>query len=233
METVLQSVSFNESADHLLQKVEYRRIVSTADRSAVYALRYESYLREGAIDENASKSLRDDFDDAENSWTYGIYIDGELAASIRLGLATPDNRDIPARKTFPEFIDPILDTGESMIDPTRFVLKEEYARIYSKLPYITLRIAWAISDYLGVDHTLASVRTEHQAFYRRFFGHKLLCPARPYPTLIKPLSLMIIGCKAIREQGLRRYPFLASTVEECRDLLGESDLNRVAREGAI
>lgn len=170
--------------------------------------------------ESPNASLSDPFDDAPNTGIFGVYIEGQLASTIRIGVATADRRDIPAMKTFADCLGPILDAGESMLDPTRFVLDEHYARTYPKLPYVTLRIAWVISDYLGVDHTLATVRTEHQAFYRRFFGHRLLCPARPYPTLIKPLSLMILDCRDVREEGLRRYPFLASTPEECQTLIG-------------
>ena len=42
--------------------------------------------------------------------------------------------------------------------------------------------------------------------------------ARPYPTLMKPLSLMTVPCHPLKEQVLRRYPFFWSTLFERRML---------------
>ena len=213
--------TFADSVEALLAKVECRQIFAAAERLDAYRLRYNGYLREGAITPNESGLITDSFDCAPNSLLFGVYMDGRLASTIRLGIASRHDGDSPATTTFADCLQPLIDDGRTLIDPTRFVLSEEHARAHPKLPYVTLRIAWVVADHLGVDHVLASVRTEHQAFYRRFFGHKLVCPARPYPSLIKPLSLMILDCREARERGLRRYPFLDSTREERNALLGD------------
>ena len=75
------------------------------------------------------------------------------------------------------------------------------------------------AEHFGADLLLASVRTEHQPFYHRMFGHAVLVrPARPFPTLIKPISLMASDFPRQREAMLARYPFFRSTYFERRML---------------
>jgi hypothetical protein len=73
-------------------------------------------------------------------------------------------------------------------------------------------------EYFAADMILATVRTEHQAFYKRTFGHIVVRDARPYPTLIKPLSLMMLDYFAMKDRVHRRYPFFRSTFFERRML---------------
>ena len=207
--------TFNDGVARLLEKVECRRLITEDEKEQAYRLRYDAYLREGAIAPNPSRMIVDRFDSTPNNHVYGFFIDGRIASSIRLGFGTSESCDVPAMATFPDVLGPVSgEPGRSLIDPTRFVLDGTHARLYPKLAYVTLRVAWLVSDHLAVDYTLASVRTEHQAFYRRFYGHTLLCEARPYSSLIKPLSLMLLPCRKSRARGLARYPFLASNRDE-------------------
>ncbi len=73
-------------------------------------------------------------------------------------------------------------------------------------------------NIFNADIGTATVRAEHQAFYRRVFMHKVLCPPRPYPTLTKPLSLMAVDFHAKREKVFQRYPIFRSTFFERRML---------------
>ena len=43
-----------------------------------------------------------------------------------------------------------------------------------------------------------------------------LTATRPYPTLAKPICLMAVDFRKVRDSVLRRYPFLESTAEERR-----------------
>ena len=217
---MVKDMSFNEGVQELINVAETHRLTDVGELSDAYRLRYSSYLKEGAIPRNATRTINDRFDGLANSWVFGIYLEGRLASTIRLGLATAAASDIPAMTTFPDILEPILARGETILDPTRFVLDAASATKYPKLAYVTLRIAWVVADHLGVDVTLASVRTEHQAFYRRFFGHSLICSARPYPSLLKPLSLMALPSRHARERGYARYPFLRSTEAEFEMLMG-------------
>ena len=46
----------------LMKRVEYRLMESSADREAIYRLRYNAYLKEGAINPNPSGLLIDRFE---------------------------------------------------------------------------------------------------------------------------------------------------------------------------
>ena len=210
--------TFGERVYRLLEKVDYRLALDDDDRDEIYRLRYEAYLHEGAIGPSFSRRFHDKFDDKDNTWTYGFYIDGELVSSIRIHIATSAIPDMPALLSFPEILEPELDAGKVIIDPTRFVIDRRASRIYPELRYVVVRLPFIACEFFGADLLLATVRTEHQAFYRRVFGHELIAQARPYPTLVKPLSLMSLDYLASRDRVQQRYPFFRSTFFERRML---------------
>ena len=101
-----------------------------------------------------------------------------------------------------------------IVDPTRFVVDDGLARLHRALPYATLRLCGMAAVYFGADHLLAAVRVEHQAFYRRVFRHQLVCEARAYPHLSKPICLMTIDYPTVAEDAYQRYPFYRTTASE-------------------
>jgi hypothetical protein len=202
----------------LLDQAEYRLAVSEVEREDIYNLRYRAYLNEGAIEPRADHRLADRFDDLPNSWTFGIYVGGELMSSVRISLATPDNSDTPAVDAFPDLLEPELAKGKVIVDPNRFVADPVRRTQYPQLPYITLRLAYVACEHFNADIGTATVRKEHQAFYRRVFLHKPLCLPRPYPTLTKPLCLMAVDYPKLREKVFQRYPMFRSTELERRTL---------------
>src|SRR5579872_6265399 len=210
--------TFSERVSRLLEKVDYRLALDDDDRDEIYRLRYDAYLNEGAIGPSFARRFQDKFDEKDNTWTYGFYIDGQLVSSIRIHVATSALPDMPALLSFPEILGPELDAGKVIIDPTRFVIDRRASRIYPELRYVIVRLPFIACEFFGADLLLATVRTEHQAFYRRIFGHELLAPARPYPTLVKPLSLMSLDYGSNKERVQRRYPFFRSTFFERRML---------------
>ena len=113
---------------------------------------------------------------------------------------------------------PELEAGKVLVDPTRFVANHEMARRHPELAYVTVRLAWISGEYFKPDIAIATVRTEHQAFYKRVFGKTVACEARPYPTLIKPLSLMTLDYVSAKARVNHRYPFFNSSYFERRAL---------------
>jgi hypothetical protein len=210
--------TFSDRVAHLLDRVDCRLAESAEDRAAIFRLRYEAYLREGAIAPNFSATFSDPYDETDNAWLFGLYIDGELASSIRIHVASEDNRDFPSRKVFADQLEPELDAGKVIVDPTRFVTHRLHSRLNPGLPHITLRTAWLAAAHFGADHFLVAVRAEHQAFYRRTFNHRPVCDPRPYPLLKKPISLMTVHYPSVADQVHRRYPFFRSTFFERRML---------------
>lgn len=214
----LPGLSLVDRVMKLLNRVDYRRIETPEEKNAVFRLRYQAYMREGAIEPNASEKFSDSLDASANVSIFGVYLDGNLASSIRLHVATPSCGELPALNVFSDILGPQLAAGRTIIDPTRFVADRELSRRYPELCYVTTRLAWLASEYYETDLLLATVRLEHQAFYRRTFGHQPICPPRHYPSLTKPISLMALEYGASRATVPRRYPFFHSTHFERRML---------------
>lgn len=214
--------SLSDRAMGLLERVDYRRAETPEEREAIFRLRYAAYLREGAIPPSPSERFADALDDADNAWIFGVYIEGELASSIRLHVATRAAPGLPALNVFSDLLSPELAAGKTIIDPTRFVADRAASRRYPELCYVTTRLAWLASEFFGTSLLLATVRAEHQAFYRRVFGHRLICEPRHYPSLTKPICLMALDFALARERVVQRNPFFRSTMFERRMLFARA-----------
>jgi hypothetical protein len=225
-----QATSLVDRVQELLQRVDYRRAETAEERIAIFRLRHDAYLREGAISANPTGQFSDPVDDRDNCWIFGVYIDGKLASSIRLSITIPGSIDIPALDVFSDVLLGDIMAGRKYIDPTRFVADRAASRAFPELPYVTLRLPWLALEYFNADFMLAAVRAEHQAFYKRLWGSKAVCEPRPYPNLQKPISLMTLDYRAACERVYRRHPFFRSSQFE-RRMLFERDL-RVTRRSA-
>jgi hypothetical protein len=214
------AVPFADRIAQFLERVDYRVAESPEERDEIYRLRYEAYVREGTIQPNLNRRVIDAYDSLPNCWIIGVYVDDKLAGSVRIHVSAPEYPDIPALHVFPEFLEPEIKAGKVLIDPTRFVA-DPAAGQYLELPYATVRLAHMASEYFHSDYVLATVRAEHQSFYKRVFGHRVVCPPRPYPSLNKPISLMMTHSDSVREIIGARYPFFRATQFEKRMLFGQ------------
>jgi hypothetical protein len=213
---------FSERVLRLLERVEYRLAETPEDKDAIFRMRYDAYLREGAIEPRASGRFSDPFDEAWNVRIIGMFVDGELASSIRIHVAANEDAPLPAKSVFPEALLPRLRRGRTVVDPTRFVTRLDFSRRFHEMPYLTVRPGWMAGEYFRADFITATCRSEHQAYYRRIFGHETWCPARNYPTLTKPLACMGLDYQAMRERVEQRYPFYKSTEAERETLLARA-----------
>jgi hypothetical protein len=205
----------------LLDKVEYRLAETDAERAAIYRLRYRAYLKEGAIEPNSLGIVSDRYDSLPNSWIFGIFFEGELTSSLRITVASPDNQACPSMDVFPDLLEPWLASGKVIVDPTRFVSDPDRTNRVPELAYLTLRLAYVACEHFHADIGLASVRAEHQAFYRRVFMNAV-CAPRVYPGLKKPIGLMEIDFPATHMKVFARYPFLRSTSFERHKLFART-----------
>lgn len=212
------TLTFTDRVMQLLERVDYRRADTEEEREAIFRLRHDAYVKEGAIQPNIRRSLSDGYDQMDNAWTFGLHIDGKLVSSIRLHVSSPGYPDVPAAHVFPEFVRPEIETGKTVIDPTRFVADPHCAGRYPELPYVTVRLGYMAAEFFNADFVLATVRSEHRAFYKRVFGHDTICDPRPYPTLTKPIVLMSLRYPPARNRIVQRYPFFRSTYFERRML---------------
>jgi hypothetical protein len=222
-----------------LEHVDYRLAETWEEKDEIYRLRYRAYLREGAILPNATERVTDHYDDAPNTWIFGVHVHGELYSSIRVSVLTADCRTSPSADMYSDVLHPELDRGKVIVDPTRFVADPEKAKKFTELPYVTVRLGWVACGHFNADLGLASVRPEHRAFYRRVFLQQPMGEPRLFPGLLKPVGLMAADYPAIRERVFQRFPLMRSSAFERRMLFqrnGErslpADMSRCSHERA-
>ena len=91
-----------------------------------------------------------------------------------------------------------------------------------------LAAEWAEADY-----ALATVRTEHRAFYRRLLFMEPVGEPRIYPSLKNPINLMGVSFPLMRQRVYDRYPFMMSTRAEQESLFGPRIVERTVEENAL
>lgn len=183
------------------------RIVVNREFEDVCRLRYDAYKREDSLPPNTPPIFCDRYDFEPNTTVYGLYIDCELAGSLRVHLINQCTPASPATSAFPDIVEPWIASGAHMIDGTRFVVDLTASRRYPNVAYLVARIAWIAGQFHDPDWIITTCRPEHQAFYRRVFGHAVVCPPRPYPGLSKPQSLLRLDQRRQASRVHRRYPF--------------------------
>ena len=206
----------------LMERVHYKRADSREDREAIFRMRYEAYLREGYIEPNERGMFTDPDDDSSNAWLIACYIDGELAVSIRLHIASRPDHFMPVMRGFPDIVGPRLEAGALIIDASRMTTQLDFARAYPFLPYLGIRGPFMADDYFGADFITAACREEVAGAYRRMGGAVVWAPPRPYPPLTRPNMLLALECRKARKVLAKRFPFDRSTPEERAALFARS-----------
>jgi len=200
----------------LLDRLDCRQADSGEERQAIFRLRYQAYLREGAIEPHISESFSDRYDEMTNAYLFGVYLDDDLVSSIRIHMVCQDHPYSPSVDAFRDILQPEIDAGKTITDTSRFVTDEKLSRLHRGLPYITVRLPWLAARHFRPGQAFAAVRPEHQAFYRRTFNCRMICGPRPYPGLTKPLCLMATRPSTAAEDVQRRYPHFRSSFSERR-----------------
>ena len=72
----------------LLDRIDCRLANTNEQLEEIFRLRYHAYLRDGGISPTPSRTFSDSYDDTGNAYLYGLYIDNDLASSIRIHVAS-------------------------------------------------------------------------------------------------------------------------------------------------
>ncbi len=206
---------FSRGLIDLLDRVEYRRIVTREDMEAVGRLRARSFARSNVLEKQLGNSLVEDVDYDPNAYVFGVFVDERLVSTIRLHLVTPTHRVGSSTHLFGDILDPLLDSGMSFIDPSRFATDHDFHDELQGLPYLTLRVATMASVYFAVDGCLASCTPSHSAFYKRVFGFRQLAEPRDLPGL-RVQGVLLMEDPSNRVDVARRYPVFKSHPYEQR-----------------
>jgi N-acyl amino acid synthase FeeM len=205
---------FNDTLLDILDRIEYRRVDPHDFDDPIFRLRYDAYRREAFVPFNLMGTSVDDYDGTPNVHCFGVHIDGQLVSSLRIHHVSPDCRTSPIHSVYPDVLDPLLDKGCTMIDPTRFTADRDATLAFPALPFLTLRLAAMATVYYETDYCLAAVRPEHAAFYRRVFLAERMAGERHYPGLDFPIHLYAAHIPVVDSEVYRRRPFLMSTPAE-------------------
>jgi hypothetical protein len=210
---------FVDQVFDLLDRADCRTIKTPGEFEAAYKLRYDAYRRENWIDPSESEKIHDaDYDQAPNGRVFGVFIDGDMASTIRIHVARSQCDVLPSAGVFADVISPRL--SEGVVDPTRFAAKFEFSRNYPGLAYVTTRLTWLATEYFGAAYLLATIRSEHQAFYKRVFGHSPWSGERDYPIVNRKIVCMGVDFALHKQRVESRYPFFRSTLSERERLFG-------------
>jgi N-acyl-L-homoserine lactone synthetase len=223
--------TFAERAFDALERTSYVVARTEAEKEAIYRLRYRAYLKEGAIEPNETRMLRDAFDEQPNVCSIAMRYDDHLVGAIRINMISRNERRSSAGVTFPDLLAPYLDAGEFICDPNRFVAEPAIADRIPELPYLVSRMAIISALHFGARYGLATPRAEHYAFYRRVLLAQTLSTPVMYPGLTKAIGLMIQETAVAAAYVQTRYPFMAPRPNEGKDVFGDLDLRCPADVG--
>ena len=212
--------SFSERVALLLARSDCKLATSGEQREAIIRLRYEVGVRERAISGRCPLTFSDCYDETGNVYLFGLYIDDELASSIRLHIASKEQYQFPSYEVFADVLQHKLEAGKVIVDYTRFVADEYLAQLNRELPYATLRICMLAAEHFNADYVIAAASLQHQAFYRRAFNYRAISKPRPDAYLATPVKLMMLHYSTAVDELYRRYPFFHSTGAERRKLFG-------------
>lgn len=214
--------AFLQKALKTLEKIEYRKITTSKDIEDVQKLRFEAYSRENNVFSDKAFFRSDKFDNEKNAEIFGLYIENRLASSLRLHRVSAETPQTPSAIYFPEFFAARLAKGDSFLEPTRFVISEEFARRYPSMHFMTMRVCFMATVYYAMPFIMCSVRAEHGSYYKRFFGMRAEVVGKTVPTIAVPADLYVGNVAEKLPLVEKRLPFMRSTEEERRALFDDS-----------
>jgi hypothetical protein len=220
-EAVTKPANFAANVGELLERLECRPIETEADLDAVLRLRYDAYLKEGAVPPSENGRLADRFDDLPNVVNVGVFHEDQLVSALRVHFLSDPDDDSPSMEVFSDVLRPYLAAGKRMVDPNRFVLDYATARKFPHLAYVTVRLSVVASAYYAAHLSIATIRVEHQAFYKRTFFATPAAPPRHYPLLTKKICLMLVDYEHNQHHIVERANYFVSTPEEQERLFGK------------
>jgi hypothetical protein len=212
--------SFCNRVALLLARIDCRLATSGKQREAIFRLRYEAGMRERAF----SQTFSDRYDYTSNVYLFGLYIDDELASSIRIHTSSQEQQQFPSLEMFADVLRSKFGSSQVIIDGTRFVADEHLSQLYRELPYATLRFCILAAEHFNADYLITAASPAHQAFYRRAFNYRSISEPRLHPDLASTVRLMTLNYPTSADDLDRRYPFFRSTPAERRKLFGDNKL---------
>lgn len=206
--------AFVRSVFALLERTEYRRCDSGEDLEDIYRLRYRAYRAHGVVPAMLCRSIHDDLDEVPNVHRFGVYVDQKLVSTLRIHTLDREHRAGPSTQAFGDIVQPMIDAGDTFVDPSRFAADPERSKMWPQIPYITLRLAGMACFHFEAPYCLSTIREDHASFYKRIYNSQNIGEARSYPGVYTRVELYRADVEAIRERSFQRFPFFFATKAE-------------------
>ncbi len=194
-------------------------MVHAEDLEEIGRLRYRSYRTRNVMHEAEVPSIIDDIDLDSHAFVYGIHIDGQLVSTLRIHHITPDHRRGTSYALFPDILDPLLNSGMSFVDPTRFAADPELLSEYPAIPMSRCASPrWRQNISKLINALLRSSRSIWPL--QAHFGTTVMAEAREHQGYGIKVGLGAAPIRNIRDAVAVRFPFFKSQPHERRAMFG-------------
>lgn len=210
-----------ERMDRLVPQITYRRFATLAEMAGVRSRLCPSQPAKGALLPDGSSALLDRFDKGSNSYTIGAYLKNRLCGSVRVHVVSRDgNPESPSTEAFPHLLSGCVNRGDIIVDSDRLAVDRDAARACPELVYIVLRVPFIAAFHFEADLMTATVRPQHQAFFRRLGNLKSHDSGQRSAFHEAPSQLMTARFRLEMDEVLRNYPFFMPQYVERVTLFG-------------
>lgn len=209
------------------KRIEYRRITAYEDFEEMGRLRAFSYSYNDTLVDRPKDIILDDIDFSSNSFCYVMYVDGEMALTLRLQHISKENPDGPATEYFGDVVHPLMDQGMTFIIPGRLAINPLIENKSMGLPLMALRLSALARRYFDADSVLSLIRKGHAAYHRRFFGASQVAPLRQFADVTEPLMLFTTP-REKQTEIFTRHAFFNAMPHEDKLLFGPIELGKPA-----
>ncbi len=178
----------------------------------VYALRYRSYLNEGAIQPNQTGRFIDNYDLNRTSLMIGVVNQrGRLVGSIRFAVQPPishgimDFRSSPEFSVFSDVVKRLEQDDRPIASGARFAIEPDNPR-RSEIALLLMMAQATAARAAGAKWGIATARGTHLQFYKRFLLMETLCEARKMPNLEYCYTLLGSDLDSNFGESMQRFP---------------------------
>lgn len=205
-----------------LDAVSYRLMSSDDDLEQVFRMRHDAYKAANHIAGNETGIWTDEADRCPSASLVGVFVDGELAASVRLHRLESLSAQSTAVEVFSDILRPRFEEGMAFSDTNRLSCDLRFLQKFKALPLATIRVTGLHVAFYGCSYSLAAVRRQHEPFYKRVLGTKRWSEGDGvnYKGTTAYLHLLAASSVELRDRCFRDRQYFLSTPEERRALFG-------------
>lgn len=163
-------------------------------------MRYQAYLDNNSIGENAEQIFYDKFDLRRNCHSQIEYINGNPAAAIRACVLDPSKNvnEIPAMEIFAKEIESFTNENDICVESNKFVIHPCYQAKIIRLKFKLFNFIYDLAIKKKASFILSAVREEHIRFYQSMNFHPV-SSAKKYPGLNFKTTLLVNNLHSSQE----------------------------------